>query len=281
MIKVTLYNTSIDKIYKSGQCFGISQNPYNLKEYWCVSGDKFCRVVSIDALVCELTCPVEDKEYWLHYFSMDVDYKQIGLFYIDEDNTELSEDIIEKTKGLRMLRQEFPDCLVSFIMSQRRSVPSIRTSIGRFTEKYGKCYNLSEYYGKEYSGFSIYTFPQKDRYFSIFSDIDGLKEIGLGYRAPYVSEAFRWLLSSGLERNNLSRMGYEEAKIKLKGILGVGEKVANCVLLYSLGYIGAYPRDIWIQRFENAYYQGHFYDNHYPYTAGIIQLWQYYYIMNT
>lgn len=278
MVDFILKDTDISKIYRSGQCFGISQNPYRVDEYWCVSGNKFSRVIYQGSNESLLTCFDGDLDYWLEYFDMNTDYLSVADEYINIDGTSLSRDIVELCGGLRMLRQEFSDCLISFITSQRKSVGAIRTAISKYCEKWGNYYNLDEYFGSEYMGYGIYTFPSMEKYSSI--GIEELEVLGFGYRAPYIVSALGWLSESGVKPERLGEIGYSEAKRHLMGLHGVGEKIANCVLLYSLGYRGAYPRDIWIQRFEEEYCNGRFNEELYGDRAGIIQLWQYYFMLN-
>lgn len=272
---IILRDTDISKIYESGQCFGISKNDLKAGEYWCTSGSRFCRVVSrgTDSV---LSCFKKDKDYWWNYFDMDTDYGIIRDRY--RGDSEISEDVVGVSEGLRMLKQELPDCLISFMTSQRKSVPAIRTAISKFCETYGKSYNLAEYFGEEYEGYTIYTFPSKDRLGEVKEEI--LEELGFGYRAPYITSCIGMLGEDWMNVNYLSSCGYEEAKSQLKRLYGVGEKIANCVLLYALGYREAYPRDVWILRFENWYCGGHFDDEKYRDIVGIIQLWQYYFILH-
>lgn len=276
MLSILLNNTDIGKIYSSGQCFGISQNPYNTNEYWCVSGQRFCRVVYKSSLVSELTCFDEDKKYWLNYFDMETNYSDIAKEYLEKDGSEVCKDIVGLSAGLRMLNQEFPDCLISFITSQRKSVPAIRTAVSGLCRIYGKCYNLEDYFGSEYAGFEIFTFPAQEDYDKV--DIEVLDDLGFGYRSLYIVSAFT-ALQSGMSGEELRKIGYLEAKDRLKCLHGVGEKIANCVALYSLGYKEAYPRDVWIERFEEDYCGGKFVDELYD-KAGIIQLWQYYFMLH-
>lgn len=278
MKSIVLKNTDIEKIYKSGQCFGISKNPSIDGEYWCVSGNRFCRVVDRGDCSCLLTCFDEDEHYWLNYFDMETDYYKIAMEYLIKDNTNLSKDVVRCSKGLRMLNQELPDCLLSFITSQRKSVPAIRTAIDGFCKKYGKCYKLEDYFGDEYTGIEIYTFPDEDRLERV--DVEGLDSLGFGYRSSYILSAIYNMKEDWMETNYLKSCGYDEAKFQLMRLHGVGVKVANCVLLYSLGYKDAYPRDVWIQRFEDEYCNGHFNDEDYKGIAGIIQLWQYHFMMH-
>ena len=177
-----------------------------------------------------------------------------------------------------MLRQEFPDCLISFITSQRKSVPSIRTAISKFCETYGNKYNLADYYGEKYEGFEIYTFPDRESLSKVSEE--GLEDLGFGYRSGYIVSAIGSIWGTEWEVDRLESLGYEEAKSQLMGLYGVGVKIANCVLLYSLGYRDAYPRDVWILRFENMYCNGHFDEKRYEGIAGILQLWQYYYMLH-
>ena len=180
---------------------------------------------------------------WRKYFDLDRDYSSIKSFLIKADK-KLVPAINEKY-GVRILNQQFSETLMSFIISQTKQIPQIKQAVNTISERYGKC--VGEYLGKQY-----YSFP----------DINALKaitkeeflECKAGFRAEYLVEAAKFL-ENRMNEDFFSEYTYDEAKAKLMSIKGVGEKVANCVLLFSLGYRNAFPVDVWIKRtMEELYF---------------------------
>ena len=186
----------------------------------------------------------EYDEIWADYFDLDRDYGEIKRYLLNKD--EILVPAIEKKWGVRILNQEFSETLMSFIISQTKQIPQIKQVVNDISRKYGK-------YVGEYNGEKYYAFP----------DIKSLKKITeeqfieckAGFRAKYLVNASLFL-SEDMNKDYFASYTYEEAKKVLTSIKGVGEKVANCVLLFSLGYRNAFPVDVWIKRtMEELYFK--------------------------
>lgn len=171
------------------------------------------------------------------------------LFQLDEDleavQKALSGDAvlrvaIETYPGLRLMRQEPWECLVSFICSQASNIPRIKRNIEGLCRLYGHPIHLD--------GFSSYSFPEP----GTLRDEQAMRGVGVGFRAKYlvaVNDA-----AARLDLDSLRHKSYGEAKASLTELSGVGEKVADCVLLFSLGFSQAFPVDVWIKRAMEEYY---------------------------
>lgn len=257
-----LPNTDMNKIYKSGQCFRISTLDSNT--YMVLSGDKAC-ICKQEGVSVQVKCYDEDLSYWQHYFDMGYDYSSLE-FRLYSDPYSLH--IIKGAYGLRRLNQDPWECLVSFIISQRKNIKSIESCISKLCMKYGD--------RKDFCGNTYYTFPSPQMLKSVY-ERDGTYDVSLGYRDSYVYDAS--LNSTVLEKARCS--SYYLALKELKSIRGVGDKVANCVLLYSLGFNQAFPVDVWIERYlnKNAEESSHIVSFHQS-EKGIVQLYIYYYIRN-
>lgn len=169
------------------------------------------------------------------------------IFRLDDNINEivqqLSHDpfvdrLIKKYTGLRLMRQEPHQCLFSFVCASNTNIPMIRRMLYALTKKFGREVQVD--------GKIFFTFPSA-------SDISKatlieLKSCGLGYRAGAVKSAADWIVSGRLDFDLLKKGRYEESKLELLKIYGVGNKIADCVLLFSLEKLEAFPIDIWITR---------------------------------
>jgi N-glycosylase/DNA lyase len=103
-----------------------------------------------------------------------------------------------------------------------------------------------------------------------------LSKCSLGYRMPYLIRAAEQFMADRPE-SFIHQYDYESTRKYLMSYHGIGPKVADCVCLYSLGHTSAFPRDVWVKRIEDKYYAGRFPIERYPETAGILQLFMFWY----
>ena len=192
-----------------------------------------------------LNASADDVEYiWIPYFDLNRNYSEIKYAVASADSRLKS--VIEKYYGMRILNQDFCETLISFIISQNKNIPQIKKCVKAICRQAGPC--LGDINGKKYYGF-----PSLDS-LSQMSEQD-FRDIKCGFRAPYIVGAIKHM-AGGLNAQELSAGGYDEAKEKLISIRGVGDKVANCVLLFSLGFREAFPVDVWIKRIMQDLYFG-------------------------
>lgn len=151
---------------------------------------------------------------------------------------------IQRLWGMRILNQELWETLASFILSQNNNVPRIRGIIRRLSERFGEKLSLESYVD--------YSFPAAAALAA--AEIDELLACGTGYRAAYLKGAAQAVVSGELSLTKLKALPYPEAKRELMRRKGIGEKVADCICLFSLGHLEALPIDVWIKRiFETLY----------------------------
>jgi len=150
--------------------------------------------------------------------------------------------------GLRLCRQEPWECLISYICATYKSIPAIKKMIR----------NISRCYGKKltFDGIDFYQFPKPNQLAKICSK--DLRSCGLGFRTERVIETAKLVDSGELALDSLKRLDYREAKRELLGLPGVGQKVADCVLLFSLEKLEAFPIDVWMKRAATTFYANHF-----------------------
>ena len=162
------------------------------------------------------------------------------------------------------------EMLVTFIISQRKSIPAIRSVVELLSERYGaKIQTPTE---------TLYTFPTARQMENVCQeDYIACKA---GYRAPYLCDAVRQVLSGSLDLERIASFPDEELIAALEGIKGVGIKVANCVALFAYGRTACAPVDTWIQKIIRQEYQGRNPFDRYGDAAGIMQQYFFYYAQN-
>jgi len=178
-------------------------------------------------------------------------------FGLDDSLSEIFEQIakdrhvkcaVREFAGLRILRQGPWECLVSYICATYKSIPAIKNMLLRLCTKFG--------HEVFFEGRSFHVFPTPVKLAQV--SVGELAECGLGYRAKYVSETAKTVLETGVDFEGLRRLPYEEARKALLCLSGVGPKVADCVLLFSLGKLEAFPVDVWMRRVILRHYAEHF-----------------------
>ena len=188
----------------------------------------------------------EVRKLWIPYFDLERDYGEIKQFLLSKDKV-LEPAICEKY-GVRILNQQFHEVLLSFIISQNKQIPHIKQIVKTISERYGNY--LGEINGEKY-----YSFPDISKLGEITEM--NFREMKTGFRAPYLADAVNKLISGEISEEMFKGALEEEVQKKLMEIKGVGEKVANCVMLFSLGWRQAFPIDVWIKRImETLYFEG-------------------------
>lgn len=207
----------------------------------------------------------EDK-FWIDYFDLLRDYSTISSEI--ENNDCFLQNAASYSQGIRILNQDKWETLISFIISQRKSIPAIKTSVEK----------LCKYYGKQlitpYE--TIYTFPSATEIFN--SNTSLLEKCSLGYRLPYIKDACNFVLNNASILDIIDAKPTDELLNQLMKIKGVGKKVANCVALFSYKRGELAPVDVWIKRVIDLVYNGKNPFNQYGKNAGIIQQYAFYYI---
>ncbi|MCG1003405.1 MULTISPECIES: DNA-3-methyladenine glycosylase [Halobacterium] len=162
------------------------------------------------------------------------DLHEIRAAATGDDLTEAAWDAYD---GLRIVRDPFFGCLISFICSAQMRVERIFAMQESLRETYGD--------PVEYDGETVHAFPEPEALAAATED--DLRELKLGYRAPYVQRTAEMVASEELTERDIDGRAYELAREELTQFVGVGDKVADCVLLFSLGYLEAVPLDTWIR----------------------------------
>jgi N-glycosylase/DNA lyase len=200
--------------------------------WYGVVGDQPLKVRQIDA---ELEFGGADERLVVRYFGLDDDLQKISEKIGRDAHIRKA---LRAFWGLRLIRQEPWECLISYICATYKSIAAIKSML----------LNLSRNFGEKmvFDGCEFFTFPTPEK-LATASEKD-LAECGLGYRARYVHATSKRIFENDFELESLKQLPYEQAKNQLCNFAGVGPKVADCVLLFSLGKTEAFPVDRWIER---------------------------------
>ncbi len=265
---ITQENFNLKHIALSGQCFRMNEIEENC--YSLIALDRYIELRQLEEDTIQVSCEQEEFDtVWRDYFDINFDYKNVVNTLLEGED-EFLKNAATYGRGLRILKQDFFEMLITFIISQRKNIPAIKKSIELLCEKFGeKKYipNTNQIY---------YTFPTP---LSLArADLMDLRAAGLGYRDAYVKNTSRAIADKELDVEFLRQAGYEEAVKHLLNLSGVGIKVANCVALYGLHHIDAFPVDVWIDRILKEIYKNEFNQQMYEGYAGVVQQYMFYYI---
>ena len=192
-------------------------------------------VFKIRQLGAELEFENVSEKFVTCYFGLNDDLEQISCCIGRDDYIRKA---LRKFAGLRIVRQEPWECLISFICATYKSIAAIELMLSKLSLKFGE--------RKIFDGLDFYTFPTDGKL--AFASENGLRECGLGYRAKYVQATAKKIHEGKIELERLKAMPYLEARKTLVEFPGVGLKVADCVLLFSLEKLEAFPVDVWVKR---------------------------------
>lgn len=250
---------NLEKIADSGQCFRL--NRLEPGRFRLTARDRYVELTE-RADAWALDCPAaEFNALWRRYFDLDEDYAAFRAAVPEKDMYLTA--AAEFGTGIRILRQDPWEMLVTFIISQRKNIPAIRACVETLCTRYG------ESLGPEYA------FPSPAALSG--AGEEGLRACALGYRAGYVLAAAQLVRTGALDLEALASLGDGELLEALTAVPGVGVKVASCVSLFGYHRIAAFPRDVWINRVVREHYRGRFPLYRYRGFAGVMQQYLFYY----
>lgn len=257
--RISKVGLNLHVIAQSGQCFRM--NEYirdNGSRYFDICArDKFIRAEEHEE-VYTFKCDEDDLPFWINYFDLNIDY---SLF---NNQVECSEDTFlisafEYGRGMRILRQDYWEALISFIISQNNNISKIKKCVEAICHRFGHVFL--------YSGEIYYSFPTQEEMKDV--TLDDLQGLGLGYRDKYI-----W---------NVCHCSSDEIvpdRDTLLKLNGIGPKVASCVLLYGCHKMDEFPIDTWMKKIIDDVYGGHFDSEPYYDFRGYVQQLMFYYYRN-
>ena len=266
MITITKENFDIEQICHSGQCFRmekVEENTYSVIAY-----GKYIEVTQ-EKGSNEITFSCDEEEFetiWKEYFDLDSDYSAY-IAAIPKEDMYLT-NAAKFGAGIRILRQEPWEMVISFIISQQNNIKRIRKCVETICQKYGQ--KKINFKGEVY-----YDFPTVEQ-LSLATE-EELRACNLGYRSKYLVKTSESILRKEVDLTALLSLTFEEAKKELLKLTGVGVKVADCICLFGLHHMDGFPIDTHIKQVLEAEYKDGFPFERYKGFAGVIQQYIFYY----
>ena len=227
--------------FECGQCF--RWNGCEDKTYEGVHGKNALKIGQKgDKITLYDTTIDEYENVWKKYFDISRDYAKLQREL--SCNDDVLDRAIKQGRGIRILLQDAFETIISFIISANNNIPRIKLIIERLCETYGEKIDAYEK--------TFYTFPSAKTLSRLTTE--DLAPIKSGFRDKYILDAAKKVHSGEIDIEKIYDMEYEDAKNELKKIKGVGEKVANCILLFGFGKQNAFPVDVWVKRILEYYY---------------------------
>lgn len=230
-----LKDFNIEEILECGQCFRFERLEH-MKYRILALGEEIVVTQKGDSLFVENCTEENFHKKWWHYFDMDTDYGEIKRTI--SENDEIMARAVDFAGGIRLLNQEPYECLLSFIISQNNNIPRIKKIIGAMCERYGT-------QGR---------FPTATEMSSATEE--ELFALKMGFRNKYIYDGVQKILNMEVNLSELYGTETSKARAELEKIKGVGPKVADCVLLFSLGHRNVFPVDVWVRRVMSELYFG-------------------------
>lgn len=208
--------------------------------WYGIHGDRVIKFTQSDGYVEFCSFP-EDKSCDQKIFRLDDDIKKIF--------EEISHDplVCRLTKaypGLRLIRQDPHQCLFSFVCATNTNIPMIRRMLYNMTRKFGRLTKVD--------GMGFFTFPSAADINR--ATVDELRGCGLGYRTKAIKAVADAITGGRLDFDSLKKASYYESRKELLQVYGIGNKIADCALLFSLEKLDAFPIDVWIARALASHY---------------------------
>ncbi len=259
-------NYSVNKVFDCGQAFRFDPVDGNRDIFSGIAFGKRISVEQVEDGIIRIhgTTADEYERQWKHYLALDADYDAIDAEIIE--NTPAGHDRDEMAravacgKGIRILRQDGFECLISFIVSQNNNIPRIKKIIAAMCEKYG----------------TDGAFPTADALVS--AGEEGLFALRTGFRAGYIYDAASKVLSGEINLDKVRKCDdFNKCTDMLCRIKGVGPKVSSCVLLFGFDKTEAFPIDVWMRRSLEAHFEPGFDPKCLGRYAGIAQQYLFYY----
>ena len=220
------------KTFECGQCF--RWNPDGSGGYTGAASGRAARVFALGG-TARVECEEAGVGFWRDYLDMGTDYDAARESVM---RGEYLTDCARTGEGIRILRQDKWEALCSFIISQCNNIPRIKSIVEKLCELFGEPFETP--WGRRYA------FPPAERV-ALLEEPE-LAPLHAGYRAPYIINAARAVASGDMDLDAAAGMDADAARAYLKTLSGVGDKVANCAVLFGLHRLDAFPIDVWIKR---------------------------------
>lgn len=264
-----IQNSDFDLVhtFECGQCF--RWNKFDENSYLGIVADSVIKITQYESCF-DIEC--DNENVVNNYFDFNRNYSEIKNALSSIDDVLLR--AIPSGYGIRLLKQDPWETLISFIISANNNIPRIKKIIESLCENFGNKIN--------YNGNVYYTFP--DAYSLSKLSVDDLDVIKSGFRAKYIIDAAKKVADGTVNLDLIYDMDTDTAREYLKQIKGVGNKVADCILLFAYQKFDVFPKDVWIKKVLNDLYGvsecdfDSFVKEHFGELAGFAQQYLFYYM---
>lgn len=222
----------LNDTFECGQCFRWNKNPDG--SYTGVAHKKVLNIKKKE----NVFVLSDDSKLWEDYFDLSTDYNEIMSALNTDD---IMKNAIESSFGIRILKQDFFETVISFIISQNNNIPRIKSIIENLCKTFGE--NLDEGY---------FAFPDA----SVLASLDkkDLAFLKAGYRDSYIIDAAQKIKAGLLDSDVIYNAPIDEARTEISKIKGVGPKVADCILLFGASRTEVFPTDVWMKKVLTSLY---------------------------
>ncbi len=269
VILTDIKHFSVAKTLECGQAFNFEKLEENF--YRLTAFGRVLYLKQDDEKILMYPTNKEDFDnIWVNYFDLNTDYEYIYNKFVKDETLR---PLVEYGDGIRILKQEKWECLISFIISQNNRIPQIKKCINYFGENFGE---------KIENGFAFPTPEQLS-----LKTVEELMESKVGFRSKYIYDCTSKVVNGEIKLEEIQEKTRDEIAQELMKIKGVGVKVANCVLLFAFSKGEAFPVDVWIKRaMETLYFEGKeqkadyiqsFAEEKFGEFSGIVQQYIFYY----
>jgi len=260
IILTTTDKLDIVKTFECGQCFRWNRGSNGV---YCGVASGYAAKIWNDGKHIFIRSDAP-KSFWENYFDLSRDYAAITDAF---DGGEYLKECIDFGFGIRILRQDSWEALCSFIISQCNNISRIKGIVERLCQSFGERFEMD--------GEVFYTFPSAEALSRCTED--DLSVLRCGYRAAYIITASKAVASGEIDLEHLVSIDWKAAKKELLSLYGIGEKVANCVVLFGLYHMEAFPIDTWIRKALKAHFPADFDPASLGEYAGLAQQYIFYY----
>lgn len=261
------------QIAESGQCFRwvlVSENTYRITAF----GRVLFAVQEPGSSKVALSCTKEEfQDIWADYFDLETDYGEVIRRVPPEDG--YLKLAAAENSGIRILRQDPWETLITFLISQRKNIPAIKQAVEKICSAAGPVITTGDCASGKENEEEIHAFPSPEELCRL--TLDDLTNCSLGYRAKYIYKTAHAFADGAVTIPELEALSDEALFDKLCTLYGVGRKVAYCTMLFGFHRLDSFPVDVWMERIQKTHYpKGFFLKKYHPY-AGIMQQYMFAY----
>lgn len=271
------------KVFDCGQCFRFDPvlNSLHQVEFAGCAHGRYISVAQDGDTIYIYNATFEDYEtIWKEFLGLDRDYGEINRDILSLSDNPALADAVERSNGIRILKQDEWEAICSFIISQNNNIPRIKKLVAAVSAACGEEIDISLMEGhiadahREQKG-HFYSFPTPESLLSL--GISGLAELKTGFRAKYIYDAAEKMSRGEIDLDYLAYANTDECIKHLCSVKGIGPKVASCALLFGFAKLDAFPIDVWIKKVMAKYFDKDFDPALLGSFAGIAQQYLFYY----